>query len=200
VVGFLVLIIGTGVFGDTIELPLNCAGAYDINTPFWTMDFDLGVTFSEISNIYVNWSGAITAEIAYESHNPNNTFPLPGEFLLRFYNSHPTGPFDYAPGYADMLKGVDTYPAPEPFDSNTVPYFSSGYLSELLDGKASVSLLFNKSPRYEFTYTLINPRGQLDSATLIFEGTIVPEPSTILLLAFGLIGVRVSKRKEHTKF
>ncbi len=178
----------TGVaLGDTVELPLNCTGAYDINTPFWTMDFNLGVTFSEISNVYINWSGTITAEVAYWSDNPDDTFPLDGEFLLRFYNSHPAGPFDYAPGYADMLKGVDTYPAPEPFDSNTVPYFSSGYLSELLDGKASVSLLFKKSPRYEFTYTLINPSGQLDSATLVFEGTIVPEPGSLFLLLAGAV-------------
>jgi hypothetical protein len=76
-------------WGDTVELPLNCTGAYDINTPLWTMDFNLGVTFSEISNVYLDWSGTITGELAYWEWDPNNTFPLNGTFRQHCMNQTP---------------------------------------------------------------------------------------------------------------
>jgi hypothetical protein len=191
-----VLVLGNGAFGDTIELPLNCTGMYDINTPLWTMDFDLGVTFSEISNVYIDWSGTITAEVAYWSQNPDDTFLLDGIFWVGLYESNP----NYAFCTAKVQEGIDTYPAPEPFDLETVIASASDDLTALLDGKGSVAIGFFGAPRYGFTVTLVNPSGQLNSATLIVEGTVVPEPSTILLLAFGLIGIRVNKWKGYAKF
>ena len=40
-----------------VELPLDCAGTYDPDNQYWTTDFDLGVTFTEIFHVYIDWSG-----------------------------------------------------------------------------------------------------------------------------------------------
>ena len=54
--GVIVLMLAAGALGDTVELPLTgCAGFYDINTPAWTMDFDLGVSFSEAAKTALQW-------------------------------------------------------------------------------------------------------------------------------------------------
>lgn len=190
-IGLAVLVLGfAGIAkADTVELPLNCAGAYDVNTPLWTTDFDLGVTFSEISNVYIRWSGTITGELRYDC---GSTFPVDAEFWIGFYKSHLTGYF----GSAYMIGGADTYPIPESFDSNTVFRFPSYLLgrSELLDGQASIAVGFYMAGYYDFEETLIYPTGQLDSATLIFEGTVVPEPCSLVLLAGGMIYL-LRKRK-----
>ncbi len=191
---WLVLVLGSGTFGDTVELPLDCSGTYDIDTPLWTTDFDLGITFSKITNIYINWSGTIIAEVAYETHNPDNTFLLDGVFWVGLYESNP----NYAFCTAEVQKGVDTYPAPEPFDLMTVIADTDDDLTSLLDGKGSVEIGFFKSPRYGYTSTLVDPIGHLNSATLIFDGAVIPEPATILLFGVGgLLLTRISRRDNY---
>ncbi len=85
VVGGIVLVLAAGTFGDVVELPLNCAGFYDVNTPAWTMDFDLGVTFSEISNVYIDWSGLVTAGLQIDNSGGTPSEPYPRPAVLRAY-------------------------------------------------------------------------------------------------------------------
>ncbi len=66
-IGLAVLVLAVGAWADVIELPLDCAGTYDINTPAWNYNFDLGVTFSEISNVYIDWSGEAVANLIVDS-------------------------------------------------------------------------------------------------------------------------------------
>ncbi len=64
---------------DTIELDLfdfGCPTEFDYNAPYWQTDFDLGVTFTEITNVYIDWSGEITAGLAVNDTDPCNPFPL----------------------------------------------------------------------------------------------------------------------------
>jgi hypothetical protein len=76
----IVLLLAVGALGDTVELPLTgSAGFYDISTPAWTMDFDLGVTFSEISHVYIDWSGEINAGLRQGINDPE---PIPYQGVL----------------------------------------------------------------------------------------------------------------------
>jgi hypothetical protein len=60
---------------DMVQLSLPCAGVCDLNTPYWSADFDLGVSFTDISHVYVDWSGEITGGLAVE-YEPGDPFPI----------------------------------------------------------------------------------------------------------------------------
>ena len=63
---------------DTVELDLfsiGCRHTYDFNSPYWQTNFNLGVTFTQISHVYINWSGGITAGLAIDYDDPCNPFP-----------------------------------------------------------------------------------------------------------------------------
>lgn len=72
---------------DIVQLPLDCAGIYDLNTPAWTLDFDLGVTFTDISHVYIDWSGDITGGLATDPYTPGDPFPIDVEIGAYLGNS-----------------------------------------------------------------------------------------------------------------
>jgi len=41
-----------------------------------------------------------------------------------------------------------------------------------------------------------NITGNINSASLLIDATPVPEPTTVLLLAMGILGVRANKKKS----
>jgi hypothetical protein len=56
---------------------LGCPTEFNWDNSYWRTDFDLGVTFTEISNVYIDWSGEITAGLAVEPTRPGQQpFPL----------------------------------------------------------------------------------------------------------------------------
>ncbi|NIP52391.1 MAG: hypothetical protein GWN67_09830 [Phycisphaerae bacterium] len=60
-----------------VELPLAAEGRYDVNSVHWEMDFDLGITFTEISHVYIDWSGEMMAGLAIDHTTPGpQPFPL----------------------------------------------------------------------------------------------------------------------------
>lgn len=180
----------TGADADIVELPLAAEGRYDVNSPSWEMDFDLGVTFTEISNVYMDWSGEITADLVIDSSPGSDPFPIDAGICAYLGpNPWPRGAWIYG--------GAETYPEPELFDYRSefaLPGATTW--SDLLDGQGRIRIyltgLFGPPgvSWLEFGYA------DLHSATLVVEGTIVPEPATILLLVAGIIGVRVSKRRS----
>jgi hypothetical protein len=178
-----VLILGfTGMAkADTVELPLNCAGTYDINTPYWTSDFDLGVTFSEISHVYIDWSGEITAGLAIYYTDPCNPFPLEVGIRAGF-----TFPFRYVAVWG----GEQSYPAPEPFDF--LSEIKPSTWSDLLDGQGTIRIQFEELIMTNGRY-IKDGSVMLDDAALIVEGTVIPEPATFLLLSLG--GIMLRKRR-----
>jgi hypothetical protein len=169
----IVLAITTVVWGNVIELPLNCEGTYDINTPYWTTDFDLGVTFSEISHVYVDWAGGITAGLAVRYTDPCNLFPL--EVGIR-------AAFSFPFRYVAVWGGEESYHSPELFDS--LFEIKSSTWSDLLDGQGTINIQFEELIMTNGRY-IKDGSVMLNDATLVVEGTIVPEPTSLLLFALG---------------
>ena len=167
---------------DIVELPLAAEGVYDFNFSYWTTDFDLGVTFTEISNVYIDWSGEITSGLAIYYSDPNAPFPVD----VGIYASM---------GYPRRTKvwGGATYPDPEPFDSlSEIPPGTSAW-SDLLDGRGTITIGYTQ-PIILGTYVEYGSV-VLNDATLVVDGVVVPEPATFLLLIIGIAGVRAKGRK-----
>ena len=176
-----------GAFAEIVELPLNgCEGTYTVSTPAWTMDFDLGVEFSEISRVYIDWSGEISAGLSQGYPDPLPYYgqlvagigPIPGEGWLRS---------------ASVWGGVSTYPSPEPFDVSSEFFFYQPGVTwdSFLDGKERItifipSIMGDPPPISQGSVVLNN-------ATLIVDGSIIPEPATFVLLGLGLAKILVEK-------
>jgi len=175
---------------DTVELDLftlGCQTEYDFEQS-WTTDFDLRVTFTDISSVYIDWSGTITAELVVRGADP--PFPINGQFMAKLYEADP---YDYL-GSAHIQSGATTYPDPEPFDLQSTFTNDEGW-SMLLDGRGSIEIWFGGIFRPADLITVELPSGAIDSATLVFTGTVIPEPATILLFSIGYMMFRRGKNK-----
>ena len=172
-----VLLLGASAAGGAVvEVPLDCAGHYE-SGDLWTGQFDLGLEFSQIDNVYVDWSGEITAGLvdAFGGEIEPNEI-RDGEFVLRLYEG------DIEFGRALNLAGEATYPDPEAFDEQTV--FEYLNYSRLLDGQAEVEIRLHLGTHIgDIPYE--GPSGDILAATLFIEGTIVPEPVTTVMLICG---------------
>lgn len=180
---------------DIVELDLfdlGCPTEFNFDSPYWQTDFDLGVEFVEISTVYIDWSGEITAELVMPCGYPDKdkAVPIDAQFVATLYELDPHSYF----GRAYVQAGADTYPDPEPFELQSV--FTNDDQSALLDGKASIEIWFGGIYRPSYLCTVEYPSADLVSATLVFEGTVIPEPATFLLLVIGMVGVRA---KHHSK-
>lgn len=165
-----------------VQLPLDCAGVYDFNTPPWTLDFDLGVTFTEISSVYIDWSGEMTGKETMHAG------VIDTQFVATLYE---LDPHDYF-GRAYVQGGAETYPEPEPFDLQST--FTTEGWSMLLDGKGSIEILFGETAHPLDVIALSIPSGTLDYATLAVQGNIIPEPGTFLLSVLGAVILRTRYR------
>jgi len=165
---------------ELVELPLDCAGTYDIDNPYWTSDFDLGVTFTEIFHVYIDWAGEITGGLAIDPHAPDDPFPVDAGLLAVIGK-----PLIWR--HTEVWGGETTYPNPEPFATQ----------SEFQEGTMPWSKLFHGQGTITIEYTeLIIPGSYiehgsvlLNEATLLVDGTVVPEPSMLLFLAVGACGL-----------
>ena len=187
---FIVLIIVTAgiVEAAIVELPLDCAGTYEYGNSYWEADFDLGVEFTEISRVYIDWSGEITGALVQDV-SPVTFEPIG--------DPHPVDTGLYASiGFNPSLRitsvwlGSETYPDAEAFDllsEIVLPYNSSW--SDILDGKGTILIQYSK---LIILYGYFIEHGQvvLYDSTLIVEGTIVPEPGTVLLFGIGGLVLR----------
>ena len=181
--GLVVLLSITAVNADIAELDLfdlGCQSVYDIDSQYWTTDFDLGITFIEISNVYIDWAGEITAGLAIEYVNPDETFPLE------------VGIYAYLSGYPftrsiTVWGGETTYPDPEVFDCRSE--IESTNWSDLLDGQGTITIGGKEIIMLNGMY-VEHGSATLDRATLIVEG-VIPEPTTFFLLIVGVLCLRV---------
>ncbi len=158
-----------------IEVPLACDGEYVLSDT-WTTDFNLDTSFTDITNVYISWSGDITASQGMLGVVPN-------QFVASLYE---LDPHDYF-SRAYVMGGVDSYPDAKPFDLDSV--FGDDDWSLLLDGQCSIEIWFGG------TFQPLGSGGNdgtgtLSPATLVIEGNIVPEPASILLVSLGILLLR----------
>ena len=172
IITLVVLLSIAGANADIVELPLAAEGEY-ASSETWTMDFDLGVTFLDISHVYIDWAGEITGEETMHAG------VIDAQFVATLYELNP---HDYF-GRAYVQGGADMYPDPEPFGLQSP--FNGQDWTMLLDGKASIEIWFGATSHPLDVISLSVPSGALDSATLVVEGNIIPEPATFFLLALG---------------
>ncbi|MHC4736148.1 MAG: PEP-CTERM sorting domain-containing protein [Planctomycetota bacterium] len=185
VISSLVLLLSiTGADADIVELPLGADGRYDVNSEPWEMDFDLGVTFTDISHVYIDWSGEIMAGLAVDPMRPGpQPFPLDVGLLASLGRN---------PGsrITDVYGGEATYPEPEGFDSRSEFELSwSTTWSDLLDGQGTIAIDYTVLGGPYVAY-VESGFVDLSSVTLVVEGTPVPEPATLFLVAFGAVMMR----------
>jgi len=186
ITAFLVFVLTQSSYADLVELDLfsiGCKSTYDYDSPSWTSDFDLGVTFTEISHVYIDWEGEITGGLAIDYDDPGNSFPID----VGIASSLGSNPW---PRTTDVWGGEETYPSAEVFDY----LFEFELLwettwSDLIDGQGIITIGYGELILSGGEY-IEHGTVQLDNASLIFEGTIVPEPTTLLLLFIGAIAIR----------
>jgi len=172
---------------DIVELPLACEGRYDPNSPVWKMDFDLGVPFTEISHVYMDWSGEIMAGLATDPTIPGpQQFPI--EVGIHAYLGRNPGA-----RFARVSGGEATYPKPESFDCRSeFQLRGKTTWSDLLDGQGTISIGYASlgmgagCPGSGYGGIIDFGFIALNEAIMVVEGTPVPEPATILLLAAGI--------------
>jgi len=166
---------------DIVELnllDLGCPTEFNWDSPYWTTNFDLGVTFFEISHVYMDWSGEITAGLAILYDNPDEPFPLD----VGVYTSLGFNPYLRR---ATIWGGETTYPETQVFDClSEIGLTGTSTWSDLLDGQGTITIgytefimLFGRYVEHGFV--------NLTKATLVVDGVIVPEPATFLLMGLG---------------
>ena len=159
-----------------VEFPLAAEGLYDNNSPYWQSSFDLGVSFTEITNVYIDWSGTIKASLVGIIERPGSS-PYNAMFMAKLYGLELD--LYYYSGSVEVYAGKETYPEPEPFDVQS--QFTDQGWSMLLDGRGQVEILLHEGLLPAVAYIIEDPSGQIYSATLIFEGTLDREPAIIFV-------------------
>ncbi len=171
-------------------MPLDSAGVYgEPGLSYFEEYFDLGVHFSEISTVSIVWSGSIKGSVI------TNDF-INGDPV--FMETHCIAWLGDLDATAEVVAGQSTYPDPEQFEVTTNFTLRVNHTwNNLLDGKGRILIEEN---RYTFLdwgkgggyleYGEIS----LENATLVFEGTVVPEPASLFLLLAG-VPLLLKKRK-----
>ncbi|MGB2809249.1 MAG: PEP-CTERM sorting domain-containing protein [Sedimentisphaerales bacterium] len=184
-----VLLVITGADAAIVELPLACEGRYDVNSGSWEMDFDLGVTFTDISHVYIDWSGEITAGLAFDHTRPGPQ-PFPEDIGLSAWLVSAS-----FWRHTNVYGGAALYPEPEVFDFKSEFEVGSMPWSELFDGQGTIMIGYTQLVGPYLTYVEFG-FVDLSSATLVVEGTPVPEPATIIFLVLGVLGLCTGRRKH----
>jgi hypothetical protein len=133
--------------------------------------------------VYVDWAGDITGGLAVDYYEAGDPFPI--DVGVYAYISGP--PFTRS---TVVWGGEPTYPDPEAFDQlSEIPSGTTAW-SDLVDGQGTIVIDYTE---------LVIPgsyveHGSVDltSATLVVDGTIVPEPATLFLLATGAAWAQLS--------
>jgi hypothetical protein len=168
---------------DIVELDLfslGCPTEFNVNKPEWTTELDLGVEFIEINNVYINWSGEIYACLVQGMDDPE---PMPGNGSLLAY-------FGWL-RRAEVRGGWATYPNPEQFDVlSEFQLLAPGMTwNNLLDGKEAITIDYPAFNTIAEISVIDYGSAVLNGATLVVDGTIIPEPATVLLIGLGCLFV-----------
>jgi hypothetical protein len=185
----ILVLIASPVQADLVELDLlalGCPTVHDFDTPQWTYDFDLGVQFSNIQHVYMDWSGEITGGLADHIGNPD---PYPAPVLLYarlgIYPSY---------RHTDVSGGWTTYPEPEFFSE--ISEFNDGTMpwNDLFDGNGMIRIQYSEYIILDGWY-VEHGSVSLTKAKLVVEGTVIPEPSSFLIIFLGGVVLHIKRRK-----
>ena len=183
----LVLLTVSNVRATIVELPLDCAGIYKPGNPGWEMDFDLGVEFTDIAHVYIDWEGEITGGKTVKHSNDD---PVPEDVgITAILGDYPSWRVNTVWG------GASTYPNPEYFCVRSELLEGSMFWTELLEGKVSLRVFYDQKLLFVGYYVEAGTV-TLNDATLFVDGDVVPEPVTILLLAMGTLSLRLRRRNN----
>jgi hypothetical protein len=176
----------SSAYAETVQLDLFSIGCPNLfsHNDSWTSNIDIGVQFSQIDSVYMDWAGGITAGLAIDYDDPCNPFPM--DVGIKAYFPSPISIS------ATLWGGEPNYPNPEPFDIQTDFGLSPfDTWDPFLDGSASFSLYYTELVLLNSVYI---EHGSIDltKANLVVEGVIVPDPSTLIL--FGLSAIFMRKR------
>jgi len=179
-----ILFISSKANAALVEYNLNSTGPY-VENQVWTADFDLGVAFTEISSIYIDFCGSIRAS-AYMWLPSGPVESYDAYFKPQLYELGSGTPL----GSAYVFGGESTYPASQAFDTQ-LPFSVSDF-APLLDGIGTIKIGLHPTLPMEMVMMekVDDAFGHIDCATLVFDGTVVPEPATVVLLAFGALTLR----------
>jgi hypothetical protein len=193
---FLILFLAGFACADTVTLDLFSIGCPTEFGPYWQADFDLGVTFTQINHVYIDWSGGITAALVqyYDSNSMPEGEPQPID--VGVYAS-----LGFNPG----LRRIEVWGGEEEY---SLPYIFNSKSEILVGGTTTWSDLLDGTGKITVGYTApwiiggdIMQHGSIDlnKATLVIDGNIVPEPATFLLIVFGAIGPRLICNRRHSR-
>jgi hypothetical protein len=188
-----VLLIVTKANATLVEYNLNCGGSYTLSTN-WTENFNLGVAFSQVSHIYLQWSGSIKAA-HFELIVP---IPISEPYCDGFFSAK-LYEFNSSTLLANKIVygGKDTAPNPESFSLQSE--FNINDFSPFLDGVGTIKINLGQTYPIEWysdiplVKKVSDASGQLSPAKLIFNGTVVPEPSIFVLLSLGTLFLKRKK-------
>jgi hypothetical protein len=148
--------------------------------------FDLGTELSEVHSVAFRSAGTMVAPLGGSYPGPYTT-PVQGAFIATLFTDGPL-----AASLQSPAAGAATYPEPEPFagvDTSSRPTWPF-----LLDGKAEGHVLFaHGSP----TSGASGGLGVLTTATLVIQGTPVPEPTSAPLMLLLLHPLMSRRRRGH---
>ena len=178
-------------------LSLGCPTEFNSNFNWWQTNFDLGVTFTQISHVYINWSGTITAGL-WQSLNPVTHQPVGDPFAVNegAYADFGIGQFSRQ---AVVEGGATSYPVAETFNlqSEVISRPPPTIWSDLLGGKGTCGIGYNAAfPVLGNAVILEGGSITLNSATIVVEGTVIPEPGTFAILSFALPIFRAFLRRK----
>ena len=188
---FLIIFLAGFACADTVTLDLFNIGCPAEFGQYWQADFDLGVTFTQINHVYIDWSGGITAALVqyYDSNSMPNGEPQPID--VGVYTSLGW------PRRFEIWGGEEEHPLPYIFNSkDEIPVGLTNW-ADLLDGQGTV-LIDYTAPVILGGNIVEHGSINLSKVTLVVDGTIVPEPATFLLLGFGAIGTRLICNRRHS--
>ena len=153
----------------TIEIPLACAGRYEPNSLDCKIDLDLGVSFTSISHVYMDWSGEAKGGLYEDFYKPTQEPSPINEGIYAYLGDNPS------PRYVIVSGGKTTYPEPEAFDCQSKFELWGSTWSDLFDGQGTVVIGYSSLGSGGGTF-IEHGFIVLNEAALVIRGAMITEP------------------------